>query len=380
MGAVRRRSTTGRATAGNSRPACATRTTKKDFSAERPAADLPVRRRSRPIKANTDADFVTWDLSATYTVNQNVNLYGRVATGFRAPSIQGRILFAPTSAGGTNPATNCVSVADDEKLLSDEVGVKTELLDRRLRLNWRRLHATRSTASRSTAVGGQYNIATLLNADKTERLRVRGRHRLRAGSCVAGDARRQLQPHRDRRPNLAVAPCGGGCTVLDPIGPNGALRRRQPAAARAGVDLQRHRRLTASPIGAGEWSAPASTGPTTARRTSSSTSRRSSTATPSSSACASATPVADGTLRARPVRPQPHRRGHRSERHRLRQPHRHDQRSAADRPRVRGQVLSTAAVPQSSTGRGPGVAMPPAASLPAPKPLELAARLHRLRT
>ena len=90
-------------------------TDKKDFSAERPdpTFQLPT---VRPIEVSTDADLVTWDLSATYKATESVNLYSRVGTGFRAPSMQGRILFCADFEGGTNPATNCVSVAHEEKI------------------------------------------------------------------------------------------------------------------------------------------------------------------------------------------------------------------------------------------------------------------------
>ena len=54
------------------------------------------------IPVKVDDSFTSWDLSATYAVNDDVNLYGRVATGFRAPSIQGRILFC-ADIDGTDP-------------------------------------------------------------------------------------------------------------------------------------------------------------------------------------------------------------------------------------------------------------------------------------
>jgi iron complex outermembrane receptor protein len=89
----------------------------KDFSAERPEGtfQLPT---TAPIVRNLEDDFTSWDLSAVYEVNPLVNVYGRVATGFRAPSVQGRILFCADFAGGTDPATNCVTTADTEEILS----------------------------------------------------------------------------------------------------------------------------------------------------------------------------------------------------------------------------------------------------------------------
>jgi iron complex outermembrane receptor protein len=191
----------------------------KEFSAERPdpTFNTPT---VAPITRSTDADFTSWDASAIYAVNPDVNVYGRVATSFRAPSIQGRILFCPDFAGGADPATNCVSVADEEEILSTEVGLKSELFDRRLRLN---LTAYRYEVDgqQIVAVGGQFNTATLLNADQTE------------GYGFEADVEIAPRPEwlvtlgisnnntEIQDENLTVAPCGGGCTILDPMVPNG---------------------------------------------------------------------------------------------------------------------------------------------------------------
>ncbi|MEA2570710.1 MAG: iron complex outerrane recepter protein [Acidobacteriota bacterium] len=169
-----------------------------------------------PVRAKTSDDFANWDVSATYAASPTVNLYGRVATGSRAPSIQGRILFAPDTSGGTDPATNGLSVADTENLLSTEVGFKTELNERTLRLNGA-IYRYTVDGQQMTAVGGQYNVSTLLNADKTE------------GYGFESDINWLPAPewlatlgvsynHTEiKDPRLTVAPCGGGCTVLDPI-------------------------------------------------------------------------------------------------------------------------------------------------------------------
>jgi len=134
----------------------------KDFSAERPdpTFQLPT---FEPITKHTDADNVSWDLSATYKANSNVNIYGRVATGFRAPSIQGRILFCADFEGGLNPDTNCVTVADSEEIISYEIGAKTILADNKLRLNVA-AYNFEVTDQQITAIGGVNNTAILLNA------------------------------------------------------------------------------------------------------------------------------------------------------------------------------------------------------------------------
>ena len=67
----------------------------------------------------------SWDLSAMYEVNPELNVYARVARGFRGPTIQGR--SAVFNADFTT--------ADSETILSWEAGIKSSLFDNRLRLN-----------------------------------------------------------------------------------------------------------------------------------------------------------------------------------------------------------------------------------------------------
>jgi iron complex outermembrane receptor protein len=190
-------------------------TDEKQFEAERPDPTFQSPT-VRPITAETDADLATWDLSATYLLNEQVNVYGRVGTGFRAPSIQGRILFCPDFEGGTNPATNCVSVADEEEIFSTEIGVKSELLDRRLRVNVAG-YRYEVDGQQIVAVGGQFNTATLLNADASNGYGFELDLDIAPSSEWLITLGTSWNHTEIDDPNLAVAPCGGGCTVLDPI-------------------------------------------------------------------------------------------------------------------------------------------------------------------
>lgn len=191
----------------------------KDFSADRPEPlfQPPL---TDPIRRKTDDEFTSWDLSATYKVNPNVNWYTRVATGFRAPSIQGRIMFAPDFDNGQNPATNGVSVADTEEILSFETGLKTILADHRVRLNvtgyWFEVDG-----QQLTAVGGEFNVATLLNADKVEGygLEVDLEYTPTANTFMTFGL--SYNPTEIKDADLTVAPCGGGCTITDPVTPDG---------------------------------------------------------------------------------------------------------------------------------------------------------------
>ena len=105
-------------------------------------------------RVGTDVDDVSWDVSGVYRLNEDVNLYGRVAKGFRAPSIQGRVAFG------------AVSTADSEEVVSYELGVKADFWDKRARAGF---NAFRYDVrdQQIIAVGGGTNAATLLNADRS---------------------------------------------------------------------------------------------------------------------------------------------------------------------------------------------------------------------
>ena len=167
------------------------------------------------IPEHVEDDNVSWDLTAMYNVNQNFNVYGRLATSYRAPSIQGRILFCP-DVDGTDPATNCVTTADTEDIISFEVGIKTILAENRLRFNLTG-YVYEVDGQQVTAVGGEYNTATLLNVDKTEGYGLETDIQWTPTGNWLMTFGASWNPTKIKDPNLTVAPCGGGCTVTDPV-------------------------------------------------------------------------------------------------------------------------------------------------------------------
>jgi len=183
----------------------------KEFVAERfqsPLAFLGVPDHSGPHYANPSASKVSWDLSGTWSVTDDVNLYARIATGFRAPSIQGRLLFGDT-----------ISVADTETVLSYEAGVKAELWDKRARLGFALFHYTVDD-QQLTAVGGAANFNQLINAEKTvgQGFELDFDAYLTDNLMVTLGASYNDTEIQDR--DLAIQPCGGGCVVLDPSNPD----------------------------------------------------------------------------------------------------------------------------------------------------------------
>jgi iron complex outermembrane receptor protein len=107
-----------------------------------------------PTTAHLSDDNVSWDLSGTYSLNDSVNVYARIATGFRGASVQ------PASAFGNQ------SVADPETNTSYEVGIKADLMDRVASIYFNLFHYEVKD-QQLTAVGGANNAVRLLNSNKT---------------------------------------------------------------------------------------------------------------------------------------------------------------------------------------------------------------------
>lgn len=114
------------------------------------------------VRRDVSDNNLTWDLSGTYAATDDVNLYARVARGYRAPSIQGRILFPPATS---TPLESGVTVGKSETITSYESGVKSTLLDGRARFNINGFYYELNDAQ-LTAVGGGVNANRLINADK----------------------------------------------------------------------------------------------------------------------------------------------------------------------------------------------------------------------
>lgn len=175
----------------------------KEFAAERlvsPFGAGPL----GPLTASPEDDEFSWDVSANYSVSEDINVYARVARGFRAPSVQGRLVFGDE-----------ISVADSETVLSYEAGVKSEFLDGRLRSNLSGFYYELND-QQLTIVGGLDNTVALFNADE-------GR-----GFGFEADIEAFITDNllitagvsynnTEIRDDLLIAPgCGAPCTILDP--------------------------------------------------------------------------------------------------------------------------------------------------------------------
>ena len=177
----------------------------KDFVADRfqapPFSPTFIGRRT----ANTSATNTSADFSASFALNKTSNVYARVATGFRAPAIQGRLLFGDT-----------LSVAKSETVTSYEAGYKADLMNRRARVAFN-VFSYEIKDQQLTAVGGAANFNQLVNAAKTIGSGAEFDVQLLPTDNLLLKLSGSLNKTKIKDPNLRVDACGSGCTVLDPI-------------------------------------------------------------------------------------------------------------------------------------------------------------------
>jgi iron complex outermembrane receptor protein len=156
-----------------------------------------------PAGISESKDKVNWDLSGTYKLNRDVNLYARVATGFRAPSIAAASASVP------------VTVADAETVTSVEGGIKADLFERRARVNFS-LYDFEVKNQQLTVVGGNSNITKLINAKKTKAQGAELDFEGIVSPSLRVTAGASYNFTEIRDPSLSVAKCAQ-CTITDPI-------------------------------------------------------------------------------------------------------------------------------------------------------------------
>jgi len=199
---------------------------KRDFTASRDFDSFPFDTFLAPpllgtVTRRTEDENITWDISANYAATDDLNLYARVARGYRAPSIQGRLLFPPATA---TPLEDGVTVGGSETITSYEAGFKSDLLDGRARFNLNGFYYELKDAQ-LTAVGGGVNANRLLNADKVRGYGFEAEVEFKPVSALLLTAGVSYNDTRIRDAGLTTAACGaqlGGvdpsiCTILDPI-------------------------------------------------------------------------------------------------------------------------------------------------------------------
>jgi iron complex outermembrane receptor protein len=150
-------------------------------------------------------DVLTWDLAASMPVSEDVNLFARVAKGYRAPSIQARLLFGRTP-----------SVAQSETTMSYEAGLKSTLADGKVRFNLTGFYFDTKNLQ-LTAVGGASNFTTLLNAAKVDGYGFEAEFEAKPVEGLTLTAGLSYNHNEIKDAGAFVAGCGAPCTVLDPV-------------------------------------------------------------------------------------------------------------------------------------------------------------------
>ena len=183
---------------------------KKDFSAKR--VELTT---AGPFNIDNTSHNISWDLSGTYILTPATNVYARVATGYRAPSMQGRL----------NGLSDRPSFAGAEKALSVEAGIKQDLFDKRARLSLA-VFQYRVKDKQLTAGSGAVNMNQLINADKVTGQGVELDFQANLSDSVSMTLGGSYNHTEIQDKNLFVQSCGNalnnpasGCTVTNPVGP-----------------------------------------------------------------------------------------------------------------------------------------------------------------
>lgn len=153
---------------------------------------------------SAEDDYVSWELSANYELNDSWTTYTRLATASRGPVTLGRFGF--------------VSQADTEKITSFEVGFKADLFDGRARWN-SAIYTYTVDDQQLTATGGTGNTNELLNADKVDGSGFETEFEVLASENLRLSANLSYNDTEIKDANLNTELCSSTplCTSLDPI-------------------------------------------------------------------------------------------------------------------------------------------------------------------
>ncbi len=152
----------------------------------------------------------SFNVSLAYAIDEDSQVYTRIASGFRAPSIQAR-----NAAFGAP-----VTTANSETIMSYEIGYKTDINDR-IRFNAAAFYYDIDDMQ-LTAMGGGGNFTTLLNAKSGEGYGIEFDIDWALSEDLILSGGFGYNKTKIKEAGLAVAPCGfGNCTVTDPIDANG---------------------------------------------------------------------------------------------------------------------------------------------------------------
>jgi len=166
------------------------------------AAVLPASSQANGTTADLSDSKPSGDLSVLYKLSPSTNVYARVATGYRGSSVEPASAFGPQSIAGQETTT------------SYEAGIKSELLDKRARIGFSVFHYDVKNLQ-LTEVGGGGNSNTLKVAKKATGQGVEFNLDAYLTPVLLVTAAASYNDTKIKDPNLTVAGCGGGCTLLN---------------------------------------------------------------------------------------------------------------------------------------------------------------------
>jgi iron complex outermembrane receptor protein len=169
---------------------------------------------------NVQDDEVSWEVSANFATTDSSSLYGRISSGFRAQTIQGRdvaFLEFPT-------------VAVPETITSYEIGYKADLANNRLRLNAAVFYYTIDDMQLSI-IGGTGNSQQVINAQEGEATGLEVDIEWLATDNLIFTLGFAFNDTEINDPSLATTPCafnngfgGSGCTPTQPADPSDSTK------------------------------------------------------------------------------------------------------------------------------------------------------------
>jgi iron complex outermembrane receptor protein len=162
---------------------------------------------------SVEDDQVSWDVAANWAFADRQVLFGRIAYGFRGPTIQGRdvaFLEFPT-------------IADSETVTSYEIGYKADLFEGRMRLN-AALFTYEVDDIQLSIIGGASNTNQVINADKAEATGFELDMEWLLTDDILVTFGYAYNDTEIKDPNLFVAPCGSTlCQAYDERNENGQV-------------------------------------------------------------------------------------------------------------------------------------------------------------
>jgi iron complex outermembrane receptor protein len=154
-----------------------------------------------------DDQKLSGNLSLAYSPADTTTYYGRIASGFRGPTLQGRdvAFFGAASA------------ADSETIVSYELGYKAQYFDNRARLN-AAVYYYDVDDMQFSAVGGAGNNIQLVNADNGTAWGLEADFEYLVNDYLSFTLGYAYVDTEIDDGNLEVATCGSGqCTPTDPL-------------------------------------------------------------------------------------------------------------------------------------------------------------------